>query len=334
MPRPFSTEDFTASQFLNNVRLAGALTQLARRHMFSTNRFVDAFAQDIIIPSVSQLTEGEFPAGGAAIFIAETAFAHTITPSAGVTINGGISPVIFSTTPYNTVVTLIRADGDNWLAFKTAANVGDGSVDSVVAGDGISVDASDSANPIVSNDGVITIVAGSNITVDNTDPQNPVVSASGGGGSFSGALVSRTATINGSISFNAAAPTTFPWDTENYDVGGWFNIASPTIFTVPSGVSRVRLVANLSFNIVNPGASYIRFAKNGTPLGAGGGSVETVGNADVPFTKYNVSTAVIEVIPGDTFALQVFAISGGVATLQVGAVPAGFSTWMSIEKVS
>lgn len=59
---------------------------------------------------------------------------------------------------------------------------GGGIVDAVVAGAGIAVDATDPANPVVSNDGVITIVAGTNITVDNTDPQNPVISSSSGGG--------------------------------------------------------------------------------------------------------------------------------------------------------
>lgn len=59
---------------------------------------------------------------------------------------------------------------------------GGGAVETVVAGDGIDVDSTDPANPIVSNIGVITIVAGTNITIDMTDPQNPVISASGGGG--------------------------------------------------------------------------------------------------------------------------------------------------------
>jgi hypothetical protein len=63
-----------------------------------------------------------------------------------------------------------------------SVTTGTGTVDSVVAGDGIVVDSTDPANPIVSNDGVITIVAGTNVSVDNTDPQNPIVSATGGGG--------------------------------------------------------------------------------------------------------------------------------------------------------
>ena len=60
------------------------------------------------------------------------------------------------------------------------------SVQSVVAGANITVDATDPANPIVAGPApggrVDSVVAGTNVTVDNTDPANPIVSASGGGG--------------------------------------------------------------------------------------------------------------------------------------------------------
>jgi nucleoside phosphorylase len=63
-----------------------------------------------------------------------------------------------------------------------ASGGGGGTVDSIVAGDGIDVDDTDPANPIVSNIGVITVTAGANVTVDDTDPQNLIISATGGGG--------------------------------------------------------------------------------------------------------------------------------------------------------
>lgn len=52
------------------------------------------------------------------------------------------------------------------------AGAGGGTVDSVAAGNGISVDATDPANPIVTNDGVLTVQGA---MVDNTDPQNPQI---------------------------------------------------------------------------------------------------------------------------------------------------------------
>ncbi len=64
-----------------------------------------------------------------------------------------------------------------------AADVG-GTVDSVVAGANVSVDATDPANPIVSAEagGIVdSVVAGANVSVDATDPANPIVSAEAGG---------------------------------------------------------------------------------------------------------------------------------------------------------
>lgn len=59
-------------------------------------------------------------------------------------------------------------------------------VQTIVAGDGIDVDATDAMNPIVTNIGVLTIVPGTGITVDDTDPQNPIVRSTGGGGGGGG----------------------------------------------------------------------------------------------------------------------------------------------------
>jgi hypothetical protein len=63
----------------------------------------------------------------------------------------------------------------------TGGGGGGGVVDSVVAGTGIQVNATDPANPIVTNTGVLSVVAGTNVTVDDTNPQHPIVSATGGG---------------------------------------------------------------------------------------------------------------------------------------------------------
>lgn len=57
-------------------------------------------------------------------------------------------------------------------------------VTSIVAGDNIAVDDTDPANPIVTataGTGVTSVVAGTNITVDDTDPANPIVNATGAG---------------------------------------------------------------------------------------------------------------------------------------------------------
>ncbi len=83
-------------------------------------------------------------------------------------------------------------------------------VESVVAGDGIDVDDTDPANPIVSSTatGIVeSIVAGTNVTVDSTDPANPIVSASGGGGSLRGEWLRFEITL---ARIQALGPTVAP----------------------------------------------------------------------------------------------------------------------------
>lgn len=54
-------------------------------------------------------------------------------------------------------------------------------VQSVSAGDGITVNNTDPKNPIISNIGVRSITAGSNITIDNSNPRIPIISTTGSG---------------------------------------------------------------------------------------------------------------------------------------------------------
>ncbi len=74
-----------------------------------------------------------------------------------------------------------RSNGTTWDRVGTGVS-GTGTVESVVAGTGCTVDSTDPANPIVNVTGgggsgvVETIVPGDGITVDDTDPANPIVS--------------------------------------------------------------------------------------------------------------------------------------------------------------
>jgi hypothetical protein len=71
---------------------------------------------------------------------------------------------------------LIDADGTEHVV--GGGGTGDGIVETVVAGDQITVDSTDPANPIVATTGLVeSVVAGDNITVDVTDPANPIISA-------------------------------------------------------------------------------------------------------------------------------------------------------------
>lgn len=65
----------------------------------------------------------------------------------------------------------------------------DSAVQSLVAGDNITIDATDPHNPVINGSGGViqSLVAGDNVTIDGTDPANPIISATGGGGGSSGA---------------------------------------------------------------------------------------------------------------------------------------------------
>lgn len=71
-----------------------------------------------------------------------------------------------------------------------------GGVQSVVAGNNVSVNNADPENPIVSASAVQSVVAGTGISVDATDPENPVVSATGGSGGIPVARVMATGNVN------------------------------------------------------------------------------------------------------------------------------------------
>lgn len=75
----------------------------------------------------------------------------------------------------------------------TQVEIPGGGVQSVVAGNNVSLDNTDPENPIVSALGVQTVVAGAGISVDNTDPDNPIVSKIGDSSAY------RNLVINGDM---------------------------------------------------------------------------------------------------------------------------------------
>lgn len=76
---------------------------------------------------------------------------------------------------------LFYSDGTtNGLAAISGGGSG-GGIETIVAGDGISVNSADPANPIVSatstGGGIESIEAGPGISIDSTDPENPIISS-------------------------------------------------------------------------------------------------------------------------------------------------------------
>lgn len=97
-----------------------------------------------------------------------------IYPPVGDTINDEAlnAPVSI---PVDIAVVFMRLEEGRWVTLGSGSG-GGGSVVSVQAGTGISVDATDPANPIVSNTGVLSVTAGTGITLGGT-AANPIINA-------------------------------------------------------------------------------------------------------------------------------------------------------------
>lgn len=148
-------------------------------------------------------------------------------------------------------------------------------------------------------------------------PQGFAGSGSGGVATpFSGARLKRS--DNAAIGGAAALGFT----TEDYDYGGWHdNAVNNSRITVPAGVSRIRLTAQL--DVQGAGSTSFRFRKNGVNADTYG--VTQVGQSGYSFTVLPVGSGVIEVVPGDYFEL---------ITEGSGTVIGGPRTFFNVEAIS
>jgi hypothetical protein len=169
MPRSFTNDDYQVSKFLNNVLMREVAFSLSRDNLFSTNIFVGLSAQSITIPPQTVLTEQQWQPGGSAYFISASAFAHTITPGVGVTVNGSTSALTFLATPYVTQLNLIRIDGDNWLAFSSTASGAPPSLGPVVW-----VSLPEASSVLVGTSAYVTDIGGGTTLVSNGSYWRPL----------------------------------------------------------------------------------------------------------------------------------------------------------------
>lgn len=128
--------------------------------------------------------------------------------------------------------------------------------------------------------------------------------------------------LNSAVPLGAAVPKIIDWNQVDRQADVWWNAATPSRLTVPTGVSRIRLHANL----ITTGGGGVelsgRMLRNGSSF-VGMGYSQT----DTPSTSLlNMSSDVIDVSPGDYFELE--------ATTNNGAdINFGDSSWFSIEAV-
>ncbi len=139
-----------------------------------------------------------------------------------------------------------------------------------------------------------------------------------------GALVNLTA--DESIAHNTW--TSVPWDQAVYDTDAfWAASPNPERLTIPAGLTRVRLSANISFANNTTGIRGIRLFKNG---GGFDGTISVTRDATsgTGNTDFNGNSAIVTVAQNDFFELQVFQDSGGALNLRTAN-----ATWLSIERI-
>lgn len=129
------------------------------------------------------------------------------------------------------------------------------------------------------------------------------------------AIVKRSSTLS---SFTSG---TISWETEYADTGSFWTSGSPTRFTVPSGVTRVRLTANVECSTASTYAQ-VEMRKNGARVD---GCTTKITGRGAP-RLMNVVSAPVEVSEGDYFELYV--LSGSATTIN-----ASNFFWFSIEEV-
>ena len=133
---------------------------------------------------------------------------------------------------------------------------------------------------------------------------------------FRGALLELTSPE----SLPGGSTVTVNWDAAVYDTDNFWNISNPDRLTIPAGISKVRLVGGMTDTSSVTGQLIASVRRNGTSIIVIS-EIDTAGGDGV-----NVSSAVVEVVEGDYFAL--FAFVSTTRTVDVSE-----ATFLSIEAV-
>jgi hypothetical protein len=178
--------------------------------------------------------------------------------------------------------------------------------------------------------GASTLAGTLDVTGQSTVANLSASGTLGGKLAFRGALVYLTT----STALTTGTPTSLLFGSESYDTSAIHSIVSSTEkLTVPSGVTRVRLSAQVVFSASAAGTyrrAYI--AKNGTSYDG-----MSYANQGVPTASYSdiliLSTPVITVTAGDYFTLVAYQDTGGDLNAIGADGGAGQFTWFAMEIV-
>ena len=136
--------------------------------------------------------------------------------------------------------------------------------------------------------------------------------------SFKGARVYRTADFTSA----SGSPAAIAFTSEVYDYGSWHdNTTNNSRFTVPAGVDRVRILAQV--DLTTPASYSLSVRKNGVSSAV---ATEQVGASGYTYTVAGVDTGVLECVEGDYY--EIYLETSTTVTVRNGR------SWASIEAVS
>lgn len=144
-------------------------------------------------------------------------------------------------------------------------------------------------------------------------------------GGFRGALVYNSAVQ----ALTTGVETYVVFDLEEYDTSGFHdNVTNNTRFTIPAGVSKVKLMCNVAFIQNATGVRMVKIFKNNAAIP----NLTPIDLRNAVTTAYDtansVNTPVLSVSEGDYFEVKVLQTSGGNLDLS-----AGNNTFFAIEVV-
>lgn len=142
------------------------------------------------------------------------------------------------------------------------------------------------------------------------------------GGALSGALMYKTA--DQSIPNNTT--TTITWAAEGYDIGNWWSAGSPNQFTVPTGITKVKVNLGLYIPISGGGILYVR--KNASSF------ILLDISSCTNYSGHTTQSPWFDAVAGDVIDFQMIHNNGSSVNLGSGAYGGGLvSTWAAIEGV-
>jgi hypothetical protein len=144
--------------------------------------------------------------------------------------------------------------------------------------------------------------------------------------SFRGALAYKTA----AQSISNSTWTTVTFDAEDYDTSSIYTSGSPTRMTVPTGVTRIRLAAQISMQNIASGECRLNIKKNGVTFSTDSFVGGAHGTVAIATPHVNVTTPVITVSPTDYFEVECWQSSGSAKNIASNAKN-GKITWFTME---